>query len=112
MKFNKKIFMLIILFSLNGCMQSAGLIGPGITVATTKNAYQAGFQYGANVIIKSKTGKDTHNFILDKVETKKNKQKILDDIEDQEGQRISEDFIALVENQIKNTRKKIFQQKN
>ena len=54
MNFFKIFSLLFIVIFLNGCVQSAAFLGPGITVATTGNAFQAGFQYGANSTIKKK----------------------------------------------------------
>ena len=65
---------------LTGCIQSTALLGPGVTIATTGNIMQAGFQYGANSAIKNETGKDviTHlkNAVDDEQENKKFEKKI------------------------------------
>jgi hypothetical protein len=58
MKFLKIYFLIAISISLSGCIHSTALIGPGVTIATTGNIMQAGFQYGANTAIKNETGKD------------------------------------------------------
>ena len=52
---------------MNGCIQSTALLGPGITVVTSGNVLQAGFQYGANTAIKNETGKDTLSHLKDAV---------------------------------------------
>ena len=52
---------------LTGCIQSTALLGPGITVVTSGNVLQAGFQYGANTAIKNETGKDTLSHLKDAV---------------------------------------------
>ena len=57
MKFIKLFFGLSILVLFNGCIQSTALLGPGMTLATTGNVFQAGLQYGANSAIKNETGK-------------------------------------------------------
>ena len=57
---------------LSGCIQTTSLLGPGITVATTGNIFQAGFQYGANSAIKKETGKDVLSYIKETVD-KQNK---------------------------------------
>ena len=44
MKFLKISFTFLIFICLNGCIQGAALLGPGITVATTGNVLQAGLQ--------------------------------------------------------------------
>ena len=61
----KKVFLLLSLIYLTGCIQSAGLIGPAITVATTGNIYQAGLSYSSNKIIKKETGKSTSEHITE-----------------------------------------------
>jgi|TARA_Y100000389_G_scaffold147352_1_gene146233 hypothetical protein len=68
MKFFKTFFIFLIVILLSGCIQSAALLGPGITLVTTGNALQAGFQYGANKAIKNETGKDTLGHLLDVVD--------------------------------------------
>ncbi len=45
----KKIFAgLFLLIFLNGCVQSAALLGPAYTLASSGNIYQAGLSYGSN----------------------------------------------------------------
>ncbi|WP_435149402.1 hypothetical protein [Candidatus Pelagibacter bacterium nBUS_32] len=68
MKFLKISFIFFSLIFLNGCLQTTALLGPGMTVATTGNILQAGFQYGANTAIKNETGKDTLEHLQDAVE--------------------------------------------
>ena len=51
------------------------MLGPGITIATTGNVFQAGLQYGANTAIKNETGKDVFSHIKDKVDEKKDEKK-------------------------------------
>ena len=54
----KKIIIGIFLLSfLGGCAQNAALLGPAYTLATSGNAYHAGFTYGGNQITTSTTGK-------------------------------------------------------
>ena len=60
---------------MNGCIQSTALLGPGITIATTGNALQAGLQYGANTAIKNETGKDTFSHLKDAVNGQKKEEK-------------------------------------
>jgi hypothetical protein len=60
---------------LSGCIQTTSLLGPGITVATTGNIFQAGFQYGANSAIKKETGKDFLSHIKDAVDEQNKKKK-------------------------------------
>ena len=67
MKSKKKIkilFNLIILLTLNNCVQStAGLLGPAITGAKTGNLYQSGFSYASNNIIKNQLGETPANYV-------------------------------------------------
>ena len=95
LKFLKYLSLLLILIFLNGCFQTTALVGPGITLATTGNIVQAGFQYGANTAIKRETGTDALTYIKNSVEEKNNQKKF------------EKKFIQLVENRIKNTRQKL-----
>ena len=52
-------FIFFSLFLLNGCIQATAFLGPGLTIATTGNVMQAGFQYGANTTIKKETGRNS-----------------------------------------------------
>jgi hypothetical protein len=70
----KNIFYIFSLIFLNGCLQATALLGPSITVATTGNIFQAGFQYGANSVIEKETGKNTFEHFQSAVDgQKKNK---------------------------------------
>ena len=95
MKKFKLYFIFLSLFFLTGCFQTSALLGPGITVATTGNILQAGFQYGANTAFKNETGKYPLNFIKDTVEEKKNKKKFHAELKN------------LIEKRIESTRKKL-----
>ena len=85
MKFLQISFIFLSLIFLSGCLQTTALLGPGITVATTGNVLQAGFQYGANTAIKNETGKDTFEHLQDVVDNqskdKKFKVKFTDFVE-------------------------------
>ena len=70
----KIFFFIFFSIFLSGCIQTTSFLGPGITVATTGNIFQAGFQYGANSAIKKETGKDVLSHIKDTVD-KQNKKK-------------------------------------
>ena len=73
---NIKIFFFILFpIFLSGCIQTTSLLGPGVTVATTGNIFQAGFQYGANSAIKKETGKDVLSHIKDTVDEQNKKKK-------------------------------------
>ena len=82
MKFQKIYFLAIIFIFLSGCIQSTALLGPGVTLATTGNVMQAGFQYGANTAIKNETGKDALTHLKDVVEEEKDTQKFENKIKD------------------------------
>ena len=96
MKKLKISFFIISLTILSGCFQTTALLGPGITVVTSGNVLQAGLQYGANTAIKRETGKYPLTHLKDKVE-EKNKKK-----------HFYAEFKSLVENQIQQTRQKLF----
>ena len=68
-------FVILVLIFLSGCIQTTSFLGPGITVATTGNIFQAGFQYGANSAIKKETGKDVLSHIKDTVDEQNKKKK-------------------------------------
>ena len=76
-------------------MQSTAFLGPGVTVITTGNIPQAGFQYIANESIKKETGKDALTLVKDVVEEDHNKRKF------------KRDFKKMVEKRVLNARKKI-----
>ena len=64
MKFKKIYLLVLISIILSGCIQSTALLGPGVTIATTGNVFQAGFQYSANTAIKKKTGKNASEHFI------------------------------------------------
>ena len=76
MKFFKITFLFLLFIFLNGCLHSTALLGPGLTVATTGNIMQAGFQYGANTAIKKETGKGTLEHIKDAVDDENKDKKL------------------------------------
>ena len=105
---NKKIaFILMSVVLLTGCAQSTAFIGPAITVAATGNIAQGGFTYGTNAVIKRETGKDTMQYVSSLLQSE---DKNLLEPEDKKVT-INEDLVALVENSIKKTRKKLLQKK-
>ena len=75
MKVLKIYFVILSLVILSGCIQTTSLLGPGVTVATTGNVFQAGLQYGANKALKNETGKDVISHIKDTVDEKNKKKK-------------------------------------
>ena len=76
MKYLKIFLLILISISFSGCIQSTALLGPGVTIATTGNIMQAGFQYGANTAIKKETGKDVLTHLKDVVEEEQDNKKI------------------------------------
>jgi len=92
----KKIYLLVLIsIFLSGCIQSSALLGPGITIATTGNVMQAGFQYGANSAIKNETGKDALTHLKDAVE------------EEQDNQKLEKKIKNLAQNTIQKIKKKL-----
>ena len=94
MKFLKIFFIIFSLIFLNGCLQTTALLGPGITVATTGNVLQAGFQYGANTVIENETGKNTLEHFQSVLDSQKKNKKF------------KEKFTNLVEKKFELARKK------
>ena len=80
---------------MSGCIQTTSLLGPGVTIATTGNVIQAGFQYGANTAIKNETGKDVLTHIKDKVDEQNKEKKFYVQLK------------QLIENRIETTRQKL-----
>ena len=95
MKFLKTLFLFLSLVFLNGCLHSTAMLGPGVTIVTTGNVAQAGFQYVANSAIKNETGKDALTLVKDVVE------------EDHKKRIFNRDFRKMVNKRILNARKKI-----
>jgi len=99
MNVNKILLLLLCIVFVNGCVQSTAFLGPAITLASTGNLYQSGIQYGANKAIKRETGKDTIEYISEIMNPSDEKT-------------LNENFVILVENRIKKTRKIIFPENN
>jgi hypothetical protein len=95
MKYLKIYFLIQISISLSGCIQSTALLGPGVTIATTGNIMQAGFQYGAQTAIKNETGKDVFTHLKDAVE------------EEQDNKKLDQKIKDLATNTIKKVKKKL-----
>ena len=92
----KTIAGLFLLFFLNGCMQSAALLGPAYTLASTGNIYQAGLSYGSSQAVKKITGKSPTENIKSLTDSKKSK------IDEEQNY---DEFFALVKNRIEKTSK-------
>ena len=84
-------FLISNLVLLSGCVQTAAMVGPAVTVATTGNVLQASLSYGTNLTIKETTGKSP----AEHISNYKNKKKIEKDLEN------------LLKKHIESTRKKI-----
>ena len=95
MKFKKIYLSVLISMFLTGCIQSTALLAPGVTIATTGNIMQAGFQYGANSAIKNETGKDALTHLKDAVE------------EEQDNQKLEKKIKNLAHNTIQKIKKKL-----
>ena len=95
MKYLKIYFLIVISISLSGCIQSTALLGPGVTIATTGNIMQAGFQYGANTAIKNETGKDVLTHLKNTVD------------EEQDGKKLENKIKDLTTNTIEKVKKKL-----
>ena len=92
----KIVFFLAMGVFLNSCTQYSSFIGPSYTIATTGNVVQAGISYHSSSVIKKKIEKnafDVESFLLEM---------------ENEQTNIDENLIALIETNIKKTRKKIF----
>ncbi|MDB4193402.1 hypothetical protein N9599_04400 [Candidatus Pelagibacter sp.] len=85
-----------LLFFLNGCVQSAALLGPAYTLTSTGNVFQAGLSYGSNQAVKKITGKSTTENIKSFVDDNKIK------VEEEENH---EEFFALVKSRIEKASK-------
>ena len=95
MKFFKISFLFLSLIFLNGCLQSTAMLGSGVTLVTSGNVAQAGFQYAANSAIKNETGKDALTLVKDVVE------------EDHKKRKFNRDFKKMVKRRVFNARKRI-----
>ena len=62
---------LFLLFFVNGCVQSASLLGPAYTLTSSGNIYQAGLSYGSNQAVKKITGKSPTENVHSLVDNKK-----------------------------------------
>ena len=87
---------LFLLFFLNGCVQSAALLGPAYTLSSTGNIYQAGLSYSSNQAVKKITGKSPTENIKSLANSKKIK------AEEKEKQ---DELYALVKSRIEKTSK-------
>ncbi len=78
---HKKLFFnLILLFLLNGCIQSTAMLGPGITFVTTGNVPQAGAAFVTNKAVEEETGMAPIALVSTKIEEQNKKNKIKSDL--------------------------------
>ncbi len=101
MKNKKKFLIITSLFFLNACVETTALLGPAIGVSTG-NVYDASLSYGVNEIVRKETGRTTVEHMAN----------ILEPANREKKKKIDADFIKLVENNIKLTREKLFQNNN
>ena len=95
MRLFKILFIFFSLIFLNGCLHATALLGPGVTIVTTGNVLQAGFQYGANSVIEKETGKNTFEHFQDAVDNQSKNKKF------------QKKFINVVERKFQLTREKL-----
>ena len=72
LRFIKVTAFLISFIFLTGFIPFISLLGPSFTVATTGSVYKAGFQFMVNKSIKDTTGKNSLDFVKEKIENKNN----------------------------------------
>ena len=101
----RNIFLYLVLgFFLTGCFQTTAMVGPAFTLVSTGNISQAGITFLTNKAIKNETGMNTLEFMSTKIDEGKNKKKVDDNFN------INEGFILLVKNNFDKTRKIILTQ--
>ena len=72
----RNIFLYLVLgFFMTGCFQTTAMVGPAFTLVSTGNISQAGITFLTNKAIKDETGMNTLEFMSNKIEEGKNKQK-------------------------------------
>jgi len=94
LRFIKVTAFLISFIFLTGFIPFISLLGPSFTVATTGSVYKAGFQFMVNKSIKDTTGKNSLDFVKEKLENKNNTN-------------LNEEIKKIVEKRIELVRKKL-----
>ena len=94
-RFVKIAGILISFFFLTGFIAFFSILGPSVTAITSGNIYKAGAQYYINKSIKDTTGKNSLDFVKEKIEKKDNKNYL------------NQELKQLVERRIKLARKKL-----
>ena len=101
----RHIFLYLVLgFFLTGCLQTTAMMGPAITLVSTGSISQAGITFLTNKAIKDETGMNNLEFMSNKIDEGKNKKKVDDNFN------INDGFILLVKNNFEKTRKIILTQ--
>ena len=92
-----KIFVVLTSFIfLTGFLPILSFIGPGLTIMSSGSVYKAGAQYAINATIKKKTGKNSLDFLSDKINN-----------QDENIDHFDEEFKQLVERRVRLVQKKI-----
>ena len=95
MGINKIFIYIIALITLSGCVHSTAMVGPAITIASTRNISQAGLSYFTNRAVQEETGMDTVSYVSKKIGDKHSEKKL------------KRDFKSLVEANFEKTRQKL-----
>ena len=92
-----KIFVVLTSFIfLTGFLPILAFIGPGLTIMSSGSVYKASAQYAINATIKKKTGKNSLDFLSDKINN-----------QDENIDHFNEEFKQLVERRVRLVQKKI-----
>ena len=89
-------FIIISFIFLTGFLPILSFIGPGLTIMSSGSVYKASAQYAINETIKKKTGKNSLDFLSDKINN-----------QDENINHFDEEFKQLVERRVRLVQKKI-----
>ena len=95
-KFFKIILICVSFIFLTGFLPIMSLLGPGVTIASTGSIYKASAQYAINTAIEKKTGKNSLDFVREKIDKQNNNIKSL-----------NEELKQLIERRVRLVQKKI-----
>ena len=87
---------------MTGCFQSSAMVGPTITLVSTRNVSQAGLTYIANKAVKEETGMSAAEYVSTILEDKNKTTK--------KNEKIDENLLILVQTNFEKTRKKLLLQ--
>ena len=87
---------------MTGCYQSAAMVGPAITFASTGSVSQAGLAYVANKAVKEETGMTPIEYVSTILEERNNTTN--------KNEKIDEELLILVQTNFEQTRKKLLLQ--